>query len=58
MNLSKITIFKNFIYLFIFCLFIISCEPEEVPDDNTVKRNSVKLFSDTGNQENPPEGKG
>jgi len=38
-------------------LFLISCEPEEVPVDDITKSDSANLFLDTGDQENPPETK-
>lgn len=57
MKLSQITIFKNFLFLFIFSVIITSCEPEEVPVDNKSESVSGEIFSDTGNQNGEPETK-
>lgn len=57
MKQSKFSILKNSIYLILFSFIFISCEPEEVPEQIDSKNNSVQIFSDTGNEENPPETK-
>lgn len=57
MKLSKSTIFKNYLFLFIFSFLITSCEPEEVPTNNSVKSDITKIYLDTGDEENPPETK-
>lgn len=57
MKLSQITIFKNFLFLFILSFLITSCEPEEIPTTNNIKSDSSKIYLDTGDEENPPETK-
>lgn len=55
MNLSKITVIKNFLFLFILSFLITSCEPEEVPVDAGNSKNKVEnKIGGTGDQEAPP----
>jgi hypothetical protein len=52
---QKMKKFKILLCLLSLPLFLVSCEPEEVPVDNSIKSDPVNLFLDTGNQDNPPE---
>lgn len=55
MHLSKITVFKNFLFLFILSFLITSCEPEDVPVDEGISKNQLdSKIGTTGNQETPP----
>lgn len=55
MKLTKITIIKNFLCLFIFSLIFTSCEPEELPVDEGKSKNQLEnKIGDTGDQEAPP----
>ncbi len=55
MNLSKITVYKNFLFLFILSFLITSCEPEEVPVDETITTDQYdNKVGTTGDQETPP----
>ncbi len=56
-KIQKMKKFKILLCLLSLPLFLVSCEPEEVPVDNSTKVDSVNLFLDTGDQENPPETK-
>lgn len=51
MHLSKITVFKNFLFLFILSFLITSCEPEEVPViDDQPTQQFENIVGETGDQ--------
>jgi hypothetical protein len=54
---QKMKKFKILLCLLSLPLFLISCDPDEVPVDNTSKSDPVNLFLDSGDQDNPPETK-
>lgn len=49
---------KNLFFLLLTPLFLLSCEPDKLPDNTiTVNPNDMDFSSDTGDQKDVPDGK-